>query len=558
MMSKFTKIESMKINQFRGLKDVHIEFGNRVTLICGKNGTSKSTILGIIAQIFSFSTDYTKIPIERNKLRSFKTLLGRPFESKFAEHFRFSNNHDVPGSMDVNIKLYDGIEEKRKDSLSLKLYDSKDRGKSRPVLRGNNDRNVTNPVIYLSVNRLTPIVSRKYELANEEYIDTNKDTVLDLANKILLQKNTQIDVTDGAMSSLAPHSEYSDFQSISVGEDNVGQLIRALLSFKKLKESYANYSGGILLIDEVDAGLFPAAQIEFFNVLTEFCKDYSIQVIMTSHSPTIIEEIYSQRDIKNYKINYLTNTYGKIDVMSDFSWADIQADILVKTKALNEKVNLPKVNVYCEDIEARMFLKALIRKAKLTRIIEISKTSLGGEQIISLADEKIAEFSNKSVIVLDADKQIKNKKNFCNLPGEFPPDQLIFDYLRKLPENSNFWNNKLRFTKPVLERSVSRHLRKIGINVSMKEELQNKIDEYRSKSQNKNVVRDQFKKFFKDEEIQKLFEIGINNNPFTWWKKDNSELANAFETSFIRAIRYVLVSGHKVPKSTVDEYFKDI
>lgn len=558
-LKKYTKVEKIAINQFRGLKDVTIEFGDRITLICGKNGTSKSTILGIIAQIFSFSTDYTENPIKRNNLKIYKTLLDKSYESVFSEHFRFSENYDLPGSMDVGIELYDGIEKKEKSNLKLKLYDSKDRSKSRPVLRGNNDRNVTNPLIYLSVNRLTPIVLRDYDLATDEYIEENKGLALDLTNKILLQSSTAIDTTSGTINSLAPHTSEYDFQSISVGEDNVGQIVRALLSFKKLKEEYKNYAGGILLIDEVDAGLFPAAQIEFFNVLTKFCKNYGIQVIMTSHSPTMIEEVFSQRDTKNYKINYLTNTFGKIQVMKDYSWRDIDADIHVRTKKVDEDLMLQKINIYCEDIEAREFLKVLIRKNKLRRLIDVSQTSLGGEQMLTLSDEKVPEFCTKSVVVLDADKHVKNRKNFCILPGEFPPDQLLYDYLRNLPENSNFWINKYGFTKPVFRRVCSRHLDNIGLLHDSEENLQTQIDNFRGSDSNRaGIVRDKFKKFFKDDEIQKLFKLSINKNPFTYWKNNHIDIVNDFERQFIKALKYCLITGHKVPKDLVEDYFKDL
>ncbi|MFH7512883.1 AAA family ATPase, partial [Enterobacter hormaechei] len=57
MANQITKIRKIQVTKFRGLKNINIEFGNRLTVICGKNGTSKSTILGIIAQIFSFSRD---------------------------------------------------------------------------------------------------------------------------------------------------------------------------------------------------------------------------------------------------------------------------------------------------------------------------------------------------------------------------------------------------------------------------------------------------------------------------------------------------------------------
>lgn len=560
MSKELTKIKRVEINHFRGLEDVLVEFGNRITLICGKNGTSKSTILGIVAQIFSFSTDYNEVPVKRNNLRIHKTLLGKNFESLFPEHFRFSEKYDVPGSMDVGIKLYDGQDKIEKNDLSLKLYKSQDRSKSRPVLRGNKDRNVTHPVIYISVNRLTPIVLRNYDLTSDSYIENNKRLALNLSNKILLQSSTGIETTGGDINSLAPHTDSYDFQSISVGEDNVGQIVRALLSFKKLKEGYKNYSGGILLIDEVDAGLFPAAQVELFKVLSKFCKDYGIQVIMTSHSPTLIEEVFNQKDINNYKINYLTNTFGKIQIMSDYSWSDINADIHVKTKELDEDlaIMLPNINVYCEDIEARIFFKALIRKKRLASIIKVSNTSLGGEQMLSLAKEQIPEFYNKSLIVLDADKQVNNRKNFCKLPGFLPPDQLLFDYLRKLSKDNSFWDNKHQFTKSVFER-ISNNILGDIVSLDSKVSLQTEIEDYKKTNpKTKEVVRDKFKKFFKDKEVQKLFKLGIKNNPFTHWKNDNINMAHNFEEEFTNSLKYVLINGHRVPKNLVEEYFENI
>lgn len=167
--------------------------------------------------------------------------------------------------MDVVITLFDGIEETEKNELQLKLYASQDRSKGRPVLRGNNDRNVTHPVIFLSVGRLIPISQRrKYTSSEDRYIKNNERVILGYTNKILLQNSTKLTSTTGDVESLVGHNDNYDHESISVGEDNVGQIVRALLSFAKLKDEFLNYAGGILLIDEADAGLFPAAQIEFF------------------------------------------------------------------------------------------------------------------------------------------------------------------------------------------------------------------------------------------------------------------------------------------------------
>lgn len=148
MANQITKIRKIQVTKFRGLKNINIEFGNRLTVICGKNGTSKSTILGIIAQIFSFSRDLSKKPV--TNLNAYKTLTNKPFKSAFKEHFRLSEQFDVSGSMDVGITLYDATVNKNLDKLSLGLYESKDRTKARAVVRGNDgiagrnqSRNVT-------------------------------------------------------------------------------------------------------------------------------------------------------------------------------------------------------------------------------------------------------------------------------------------------------------------------------------------------------------------------------------------------------------------------------
>ena len=54
-----TQLKKLGIEKFRALNNVEVEFGDLITIICGKNGTSKSSILGIAAQIFSFEKNYS-------------------------------------------------------------------------------------------------------------------------------------------------------------------------------------------------------------------------------------------------------------------------------------------------------------------------------------------------------------------------------------------------------------------------------------------------------------------------------------------------------------------
>lgn len=339
MANKITKLKKVKIIKFRGLSGVEIDVANRITLICGKNGTSKSTILGIVAQIFSFRRDYSSTGDGKIE---FRTLQDSRFESLFSDYFRLSEKFDVPGSMDIQFEVYDGAFDKNLNELSLGLYDTADCTQSRPIVRGNkvegvknSSRNVTHPVIYLSLARLLPISARSdYNVRDVEYLVENATYFRQLNNRLLKKtSSTLLTATTGTVKSVVAHAENYDQESVSVGEDNTGQILQAILSFKRLKDNYPDYHGGILLIDEADAGLFPAAQVEFVKLLSRLTKELNLQVIITSHSPTMIEEIYnlSKKSKTDYKTIYLSDSYGPIRVMSDISWIDIYADLKVET-----------------------------------------------------------------------------------------------------------------------------------------------------------------------------------------------------------------------------------
>lgn len=156
---------------------MQIEFSDQITVICGKNGTSKSSILGIAAQIFSFEKDYVK-----DERISIQQITGSSFKSQYSEHFRISEKFDTPGSMLVNIELHDGY---TNNEATAKLELMK-RGKSpRAVVRNNStaskdkntSRNFTHPVIFLSLKRLFPIADRKYKVISLDYLQKKQTTI---------------------------------------------------------------------------------------------------------------------------------------------------------------------------------------------------------------------------------------------------------------------------------------------------------------------------------------------------------------------------------------------
>ncbi len=565
-----TELKNIKINKFRGLKNIDVEFGKRITVICGKNGTSKSTILGIVAQIFSFRKDYIAEPnIELHS--QFRTLSGDSFESVFSDHFRFSPTFDQSGSMDVDIEIYDGADELDL-SLKLALYKYRDRSKPRPIVRGNttshgasSSRNVTHPLIYLSLQRLMPIAARaEYREHDIEFLNDHIAEFRTLNNQLLNRPNRgNITATTGTIKSVVVHGATYDQESVSAGEDNVGQILQAIFSFKKLKLEYEHYRGGILLIDEADAGLFPAAQTAFIDMLARECKKLDLQVIMTSHSPTMIQRIHSlsARDKGLYKTLYLTDTYGDISLHENFSWPDIYADLHVETVAVNEETAFPKVNIYFEDGEGSDFFDALISSRKLRKIVNCLKDiTLGSGNYIQLIEKKLPEFCIKSVVVLDADVKGAGKmKNVVLLPGQLPPDQLLYQFLFNLPADHKFWKNKIRFTKAVFTRISMELTNRLNIDLADGEDLDLLpiILALRKTPNDEGAIRVKFKEFYKSQPIQSMVKGGVTSNPFRLWIKLNGGAALAFQESYTTALKHVMAAGHGVDSAVIASFLEN-
>ncbi|HDR1208475.1 TPA: peptide ABC transporter ATP-binding protein, partial [Pasteurella multocida] len=214
-----------------GLENITLPIANNITLIAGRNGTSKSTILGIVAQCFNFMYDYTK-PKKNEKNRyqllPYRTLAGRMFISVAKEHFRLSEQHDLTGTMDITVEIYDAINHLVIDSLKLSLTREKNKkGEYFPrarVRQKESGRAITHPVIYLGLKRLYPISERRYEeKENDEFIIENKKDFISDNNLILIKRSSEVTSTLGIVNSIVAHSTEYDHQSISVGEDNVGQ-----------------------------------------------------------------------------------------------------------------------------------------------------------------------------------------------------------------------------------------------------------------------------------------------------------------------------------------------
>lgn len=516
----------MKIEHFRELKDVEIKIGNKLTVISGRNGTGKSSILGLIAQSLSFRN------VGELKNIHFKTLFGEDFESEFKNHMKISNKFDTPDKKyKIDIKL-------KNDSNKYALTSTKRQNQIRFVLRGNEDRNFTHPCIFLDLRRLTPMVYRKEALGKEIDISAEDKLLLvqwtnDILPKIEASDNISQNLPEKDIKSVVATSKNYDIKVASAGEDNVGQILISLLSFKKLKDNYEDYKGGILLIDELDATLFPLSQKKMLDLLLTLAGKYDLQIIFTTHSPTILNYVYEKRNSHylhsktkdDLAVNYLTNSKGVIENLHYENVADILGDLEYKINSKKKKSKGTLVNVYCEDEEARDMLKKILPISLRRKLDFQNNVSLGAEQYESLIKANVSEFKYKSIIVLDGDKTSKYK-NVVSLPFELPPDRLVYKYLCELPADDKYWDNNLNYTKSNFSANNKVNLIRTYIEFKNGDYI---LKENVNKSKN---VREYFKEFYQDDEIKELLSTA-KCNVFTIlkneYKKEVAEFVECVE-----------------------------
>ncbi len=265
----------------------------------------------------------------------------------------------------------------------------------------------------------------------------------------------------------SPSCEKHDSYSNSAGEDNLGQILTSILSFKKIKDNTnENYKGGILLIDELDATMFPGAQIKLLDTFLTFAKQYDLQIIFTTHSTDIIKLIMNNKFSKSEDVKFLFIEKRGSKIITHQTKNDIEKMLsALRYEIFNEDVER-KIELYTEDEEARFFLKGIIKR-DWRKYIDIKCVSLGAENYINLIRNKVPSFLS-SIVVLDGDRS-KSKSKFKNvlyLPGGKRPENVFHDLLNSIPEENDFWGKCGGYTKEYFRANPPRSL---GNRTYMKE-----------------------------------------------------------------------------------------
>lgn len=329
------------------------------------------------------------------------------------------------------------------------------------------------PTLYLGMSRMTPIGEFDAELIDKKTIrkmnEEDKNFIVNSFKDVLYFDESDNEITahsfsSSKKSSYLPSFPYHSF-TVSLGQDSLSSIVTALASFNYLKRtSPQTYSGGILVIDEVDAGLHPRAQEKLINLLHTQARKLNLQIILTTHSLTVIKTILSKNEHPGEKVNnvvYLQDSNFP-RIMENPTYTKIKNDMLVLAP-LEDK--LETIKLYFEDDEALFFFKQILKykniihdKDYFGKELELISLSVGCNILLDL--HKGDSYFQSVILIPDNDvfssesnrKTIEENPNICPLPNdstftdntrhtERNPEMILYRFLQRKLEghNDNFW-----------------------------------------------------------------------------------------------------------------------
>lgn len=382
-------INSITVDSIHGWNGQEIKFKFPIVAIVGENGIGKSTFL-------------------KAAVCAYQNRVGDTF---YPSKMFMSTRWDEGALSDATIyyKVRTGNITK-----NLKWKKTNDWGftpkKSKPV----------RPVYFLDISRTLPLdatagyakiaktatdeAGRGVEL-NNEYLD-GLSYVLGQAYSRARFTGTNIneDREVGLLTNRC--GEISQFHQ-GAGEDS-------MLDVFKLLQSIPDQS--LLVIDEVENSLHPQAQRRFIRYLLKLTRVKKLQIILSTHSPFVLEELPPIARIMLVKLlDQKDILYG---VSTEYALSTI------------DDVPHPELHAYLEDSEAVALFWEILRNQRANSYEDYCKKikaiPVGSCNIVDTLNslEKDGKLPLRSLSIIDGDR--KNEfQNCLALPGDFAPEKQV-------------------------------------------------------------------------------------------------------------------------------------
>lgn len=445
-------INSIQIKKFRSFADRTVELGSQVTVLIGRNGTMKTSLMGLIAHPFSSDS---------------KDVFGKELKTKLKEVFRLSEKYDSGQySYSLIMKPVDS-NELLKEEVKI-YYVAENTNRHRVVVSGSEkgDGNFSFNTSFLNLKRLLPLVDTgakpdsALQLNNVE-MSQQKDFYEKVLPSSEYDKFIPIH-EKGLKTTFAPEGEKAtyDYKSISSGEDNLGAIFNRLIGFQRSFQRNQKHGNGILCIDEFESSLHPIAQLNLFKYLYSWAAKYKVQIVITTHSLHLIQFLYLKQSVNLDAKRIVVNLVSCATAKSDKNYPILQnpkyqlAYQELTLEKVDDVIESQKINIFCEDDLAVHFIKRLIKNKSLLKRFSFhcnldQSASNSGTSYTSLAKlcQNFSLLLQNSIVIFDADikdtdiAKIKNRETFIKLPDSdgFAIERRIVYFIVSLKNEDPFF-----------------------------------------------------------------------------------------------------------------------
>lgn len=269
-------LKSIEINAnggagLRGIKSLRVDFDYPVTFFTGQNGAGKSTLLALAALAYHGVPGHTA-SLEKN--------LTEHEDGDFT-YFTFRNFfHRGPGDAAVkDVALTWRYDESTPEVSLIKKTDKWMRYERRPK----------RAVEFLGISRAVPPIELSYLRSNFNADITGispaplTDEARRVVERILGRQYPKVEEINRKKFKIRRTSEtgYTSF-NMGAGEDSLIALLAQLSQLPK---------GSLVVIDEIETALHPAAQRKLVEALLQLSWDSKLQIIGSTHSHHIIDNL---------------------------------------------------------------------------------------------------------------------------------------------------------------------------------------------------------------------------------------------------------------------------
>lgn len=186
---------------------------------------------------------------------------------------------------------------------------------------------------------------------------------------------------------------------------------------------------GLILIDEIESSLHPRAQRRLIRDLAEQCRIQECQIILTTHSPYVIDELPLEARLCILKTRSEDGKSAKqivSGISPEFAMTKMDDDMH------------PECDVYVEDEAAKTLMEEILARYGGDVVHRSAVVPYGGVNVGLALGTMVASrrFSRPTCVFVDGDSE---PGPGCHvLPGGDAPEQVIFRGL-KAKNFSNLW-----------------------------------------------------------------------------------------------------------------------